>query len=241
MFILICFWHAHLILCNYRVGGTLKKQGDCGADQSSVLDHFRRGLIYLMLSEAPQILDLCNYLLVDEHNLLHDEYDPTTHTMSNQENPTSTIWFDVPCDGGVHNTTQSLHIFDGLPLRLQNCGQDSQVWLLKCKNVKGLTTFWKAIFYRSRPFFSDSIRQFVTWGADVTALANLDASGFSCIGTFNLLYNMSDRTLYICVISRKFLIKYYEYSFNYLIIIMSQLWLTCYLVYSTDLRNLLNC
>ena len=35
------------------------------------------------------------------------------------------------------------------------------------------------------------------------------------------------------VISRKFLIKYYEYSFDYLIIIMNQLRLTCYLVYST--------
>ena len=49
------------------------------------------------------------------------------------------------------------------------------------------------------------------------------------------------------VISRKFLIKYYEYSFNYLIIIMSQLQLTWYLVYSTvcslpdtELWNLLN-
>ena len=49
------------------------------------------------------------------------------------------------------------------------------------------------------------------------------------------------------VISRKFLIKYYEYSFNYLIIIMSQLRLMRYLVYSTvcslpdtDLWNLLN-
>ena len=48
-------------------------------------------------------------------------------------------------------------------------------------------------------------------------------------------------------ISWKFLIKYYEYSFDYLIIIMSQLQLTRYLVYSTvcslpdtDLRNLLN-
>ena len=78
-----------------------------------------------MLSEAPQILDLHNFLLVDEHNLLHNEYDPTTCTVSNQENPTSTIWFDVPCDGGICNTTQSLCIFDGLPLRPQNCGQDS--------------------------------------------------------------------------------------------------------------------
>ena len=49
------------------------------------------------------------------------------------------------------------------------------------------------------------------------------------------------------VISRKFLIKYYEYSFDYLIIIINQLWLMRYLVYSmvcslpdTDLRNLLN-
>ena len=49
------------------------------------------------------------------------------------------------------------------------------------------------------------------------------------------------------VISWKFLIKYYEYSFNYLIIIMNQLQLTLYLVYSTvcslpdtDLRNLLS-
>ena len=49
------------------------------------------------------------------------------------------------------------------------------------------------------------------------------------------------------VISWKFLIKYYEYSFDYLIIIMSQLRLMHYLVYSTvcslpdtDLRNLLN-
>ena len=49
------------------------------------------------------------------------------------------------------------------------------------------------------------------------------------------------------VISRKFLIKYYEYSFDYLIIIMSQLRITRYLVYSmvcslldTDLWNLLN-
>ena len=53
--------------------------------------------------------------------------------------------------------------------------------------------------------------------------------------------------LKVCVISRKFLIKYYEYSFDYLIIIMDQLRLTCYLVYrtvcslpDTDLRNLLN-
>ena len=29
-------------------------------------------------------------------------------------------------------------------------------------------------------------------------LANLDASGFSCIGTLNLLYNMSNCALYIC-------------------------------------------
>ena len=35
------------------------------------------------------------------------------------------------------------------------------------------------------------------------------------------------------VIYRKFLIKYYEYSFDYLIIIMNQLRLTCYLVYRT--------
>ena len=49
------------------------------------------------------------------------------------------------------------------------------------------------------------------------------------------------------VISQKFLIKYYEYSFDYLIVIMNQLWLTLYLVYSTvcslpdtDLQNLLN-
>ena len=35
------------------------------------------------------------------------------------------------------------------------------------------------------------------------------------------------------VISRKFLIKYYEYSFDYLIIIMNQPRLTLYLVYST--------
>ena len=49
------------------------------------------------------------------------------------------------------------------------------------------------------------------------------------------------------VISRKFLIKCYEYSFDYLIIIMNQLRSMCYLVYSTvcslpdtDLRNLLN-
>ena len=49
------------------------------------------------------------------------------------------------------------------------------------------------------------------------------------------------------VISQKFLIKYYEYSFDYLIITMNQLRLTSYLVYSmvcslpdTDLRNLLN-
>ena len=54
-------------------------------------------------------------------------------------------------------------------------------------------------------------------------------------------------TINLCVISWKFLIKYYEYSFDYLIIIMNQLRLTCYLVYSTvcslpdtDLRNLLN-
>ena len=78
-----------------------------------------------MQSEALQILDLRNFLLVDEHNLLHDEYDPTTYTVSNQENPTSTIQFDAPHDSSVHNTTQSLRIFDGLPLRLQNCGQDS--------------------------------------------------------------------------------------------------------------------
>ena len=45
--------------------------------------------------------------------------------MSNQENPTTTIWFDVPRDGGVHNTTQSQHIFDSLLLRPQNCEQDS--------------------------------------------------------------------------------------------------------------------
>ena len=49
------------------------------------------------------------------------------------------------------------------------------------------------------------------------------------------------------VISQKFLIEYYEYSFDYLIIIMNQLQLTLYLVYSTvcslldtDLRNLLS-
>ena len=41
------------------------------------------------------------------------------------------------------------------------------------------------------------------------------------------------RTTMLIVISWKFLIKYYEYSFNYLIIIMNQLRLTCYLVYST--------
>ena len=35
------------------------------------------------------------------------------------------------------------------------------------------------------------------------------------------------------VISWKFLIKYYEYFFDYLIIIMDQLRLTLYLVYST--------
>ena len=34
------------------------------------------------------------------------------------------------------------------------------------------------------------------------------------------------------VISQKFLIEYYENSFDYLIIIMNQLWLTLYLVYS---------
>ena len=28
MFVLICFWHMHLILCNYGVGGSLLKQGD---------------------------------------------------------------------------------------------------------------------------------------------------------------------------------------------------------------------
>ena len=51
----------------------------------------------------------------------------------------------------------------------------------------------------------------------------------------------------VIVISRKFLIKYYEYSFDYLIIIMNQLQITRYLVYSTvcslpdtDLQNLLN-
>ena len=49
------------------------------------------------------------------------------------------------------------------------------------------------------------------------------------------------------VISWKFLIKYYEYYFDYLIIIMNQLQLTLYLAYSTvcslldtDLRNLLS-
>ena len=49
------------------------------------------------------------------------------------------------------------------------------------------------------------------------------------------------------VISWKFLIKYLEYSFDYLIIIMNQLRLMRYLVYSTvcslpdtDLQNLLN-
>ena len=49
------------------------------------------------------------------------------------------------------------------------------------------------------------------------------------------------------VISWKFLIKYIEYSFDYLIIIMNQLRLMHYLVYSmvcslldTDIRNLLN-
>ena len=51
----------------------------------------------------------------------------------------------------------------------------------------------------------------------------------------------------LTVISRKFLIKYYKYSFDYLIIIMNQLRLTLYLVYSTvcslldtDLQNLLS-
>ena len=51
----------------------------------------------------------------------------------------------------------------------------------------------------------------------------------------------------VVVISRKFLIKYYEYSFDYPIIIMDQLRLMCYLIYSTvcslpdtDLRNSLN-
>ena len=51
----------------------------------------------------------------------------------------------------------------------------------------------------------------------------------------------------LTVISRKILIKYYEYSFDYLIIIMNKLRLTLYLVYSTvcslpdtDLRNLLS-
>ena len=49
------------------------------------------------------------------------------------------------------------------------------------------------------------------------------------------------------VISRKFLIKYYEYSFEYLTIIMDQLWLTLLLsiqyglfLLDTDLRNLLS-
>ena len=49
----------------------------------------------------------------------------------------------------------------------------------------------------------------------------------------------------LTVISRKFLIKYYENSFDYLIIIMNQLQLTLYLVYSmvcslldTDLQKL---
>ena len=51
----------------------------------------------------------------------------------------------------------------------------------------------------------------------------------------------------LTVISRKFLIKYYEDSFDYLIIIMDQLRLTRYLVYrtvcslpDTDLQNLLS-
>ena len=41
------------------------------------------------------------------------------------------------------------------------------------------------------------------------------------------------QVLWADVISQKFLIKYYEYSFDYLINIMNQLRLTCYLVYST--------
>ena len=64
-----------------------------------------------MLSEAPQILDLRNFLLFDEHNLLHDEYDPTTRTLSNQENPTSTIRFDVPHDSGICNNPKPVHFW----------------------------------------------------------------------------------------------------------------------------------
>ena len=58
---------------------------------------------------------------------------------------------------------------------------------------------------------------------------------------------ISTTYFYDAVISRKFLIKYYEYSFDYLIIIMDQLRLKHYLVYrtvcsilDTDLQNLLN-
>ena len=46
------------------------------------------------------------------------------------------------------------------------------------------------------------------------------------------LFGLTEK-IYVVVISRKFLIKYYEYSFDYLIIIVNQIRLTCYLVYST--------